>query len=333
MKSEGHAKGRYARVPRQLPLKAWGAILKRFGLSFLDDHLSLVAAGVAYWSLLALFPALALFVSLYGLFADAGTAADQARSLATFLPADATQFLYDEMVRVAEAGNTGLGLGAVASFSLALWGSNRSMKAVFEALNIAYRERETRNLVKVNLLGLAFTVGFILFGVVTVVLVVVVPPVLEGFRLGRGIEATVSLLRWPILFVGMAVGTGLLYRFGPSRAPARLPWLSWGAGLAGLLWLGASALISWYAASFADFNKTYGSLGAVVVLQTWIWLTALVVIAGAKLNAEAEHQTRVDTTTGAPAPLGERGAYVADTIPAGERPAPVLGRERTPKRG
>lgn len=328
MRSEGHARGRYARVPRQFPLKAWVAILKRFGLSFLDDHLSLVAAGVAYWSLLALFPALALFVSLYGLFADAAQAAEQARSLATFLPDDAVQFLYDEMTRVASARTTSLSLGAVVSFSLALWGSNRSMKAIFEALNVAYRERETRNLVKVNLLGLAFTVGFIAFGVVTVILVVVVPPLLQGFYLGRGIEATLSLLRWPILFAGMVAGTGLLYRYGPSRAKPRLAWISWGAVLAGLLWLGASALISWYAASFADFGKTYGSLGAVVVLQTWIWLTALVVIAGAKLNAEAEHQTRIDTTTGRPKPMGERDAYVADTVPASERPEPMLGKER-----
>ena len=328
MSRAAHGLGRYARAPRHLPPKAWWRILKRFGLSFLDDHLSLVAAGVAYWSLLALFPALALFVSIYGLIADAGQAAEQARSLAGFLPQDAAQFLYDEMVRVADTADTSLGLSAVISFSLALWGSNRSMKAVFEALNVAYRERETRNIVEVNLLGLAFTFGFILFGVLTVVLVVIVPPLLEGYRLGRGIEATVSLLRWPILFVGMASGTALLYTFGPSRRAPRFAWVSWGAVLAGALWLAASGLISWYAASFADFNKTYGSLGAVVVLQTWIWLTALVVIAGAKLNAEAEHQTRVDTTRGAPRPMGERGARVADTLPADERSPPVMGAER-----
>ena len=320
--------GRYARTPSHLPLKAWGSILKRFGLSFLDDHLSLIAAGVAYWSLLALFPALALFVSLYGLFADPGQAADQALALATFLPDDASVFLYDEMTRVAGAQATTLGLSALVSLLLALWGSNRSMKAIFEALNVAYREREKRNIVLVNLLGLAFTMGFILFGVVTVVLVVAVPPLLEGYRLGRGIEATVGLLRWPILFGGMVTGTSLLYRYGPSRARARQSWITWGAVLAGLLWLGASSLISWYAASFADFNKTYGSLGAVIVLQTWIWLTALVVIAGAKLNAEAEHQTSIDTTIGPREPMGERGAYVADTLPRKGRPDPILGAER-----
>ena len=328
MSRAAQALGHYARAPRHIPLRAWWRILKRFGLSFLDDHLSLVAAGVAYWSLLALFPSLALFVSLYGLFADPAQAADQARVLAEVLPRDATEFLYQEMTRVAGAAESKLTLGAAVSLALALWGSNRSMKAVFEALNVAYRERETRNLLKINLLGFVFTLGFILFGVLTVVLVVVVPPLFEGARLGSGLEATVNLLRWPILFGGMVAGTGLLYAFGPCRTRPRIVWITWGALLAGLLWLAASALISWYAASFADFNKTYGSLGAVVVLQTWLWLTALVVIAGAKLNAEAEHQTRVDTTAGPPKPMGERGARVADTLARTERAPPILGAER-----
>ena len=326
--SRGPAPGRRARFPRELPWRAWLSILKRFGLSFLDDHLSLVAAGVAYWSLLALFPAIALFVSLYGLFADPQQAAEQALTMAEILPDDAARVLYDEMVRVADASGGALGLSALFSFLLALWGSNRSMKAIFEALNVAYRERETRNLIVVNLLGLAFTFGFILFGVVTVLLVVAVPPLLEGLQLRAGFETAISMLRWPILFAGMGTGTALLYTYGADRTAAKLPWVTWGSMLAGLLWLGASALISWYAASFADFNKTYGSLGAVVVLQTWIWLTALVVIAGAKLNAEAEHQTAVDTTRGPQEPMGERGAHVADTLPHGERPEPMLGRAR-----
>ena len=320
--------GRNAVLPREMGWRAWWQVLKRFGASFLDDHLSLVAAGVAYWSLLALYPALVLFVSLYGLFADSATAADQAIALAGVLPDDAADFVYEEMTRIAAASGGSLSVSALVSVSLTLWGSNRCMKAVFEALNVAYRERETRNLVWINVLGLMFTLGFILFGVVSVVLVVAVPPALEALRLGGAFETALSLARWPILFGGMFVGTTLLYTFGPDRNAPRFAWVSWGSLLAGLLWLAASGLISWYAASFADFNKTYGSLGAVVVLQTWIWLTALVVITGAKLNAEAEHQTAVDTTRGRPKPMGQRGAHVADTLPKDGRPDPVMGRER-----
>lgn len=320
--------GRDAVLPRQMGWRAWWAVFKRFGASFLDDHLSLVAAGVAYWSMLALFPALALFVSLYGLFADPAQAADQAIAMASVLPDDAADVLYDEMTRVAGASGGSLSLSALVSVALTLWGSNRCMKAVFEALNVAYRERETRNIVWINILGLCFTLGFILFGVLSVVLVVAVPPALQALRLGGGFETVLTFLRWPILFGGMFAGTTLLYTFGPDRKAARFAWVSWGSTLAGFLWLGASGLISWYAASFADFNKTYGGLGAVVILQTWMWLTALVVIVGAKLNAEAEHQTAVDTTRGRPKPMGERGAHVADTLPKDGRPEPIMGSER-----
>ncbi len=287
---------------------------RRFGQGFLSDHLMLVAAGVAYYSLLALFPAVALFVSLYGLVADPAQAAEQALSLSGILPGDAAVFLYEEMTRVASADKSSLGLAGLVSFSVALWGSNRTMKSMFEALNIAYRERERRNIVLVNLLGFAFTLGYLAFAALTVVLVVAVPPLLQALRLPGAAEMTLSLLRWPVLFLAMFAATSVLYRYGADREPPRLSWIRPGAVLASLLWLVASALISWYAASFADFNKTYGSLGAVVLLQTWIWVTALIILAGGKLNAEAEHQTAVDTTTGAPLPMGERGAVVADTL-------------------
>jgi membrane protein len=306
--------GRGAIVPRHLPVRAWGVILRRFGASFLDRHMGLIAAGVAYWSLLALFPAIALFVSVYGLLADPMAAAEQGIALAAILPDQAAEFVYQQMVRFASAPKPTLGLASLISLALAIWGSLRSMKAIFEALNVAYQEKEKRNLLKINGLALVFTLGFILFGVVTLFLVVALPPLLQGLELSLTTERLISLTRWPLLFFGMVGGTVLLYRYGPSREGARIAWISWGAILSGLLWLLASFLISWYASSFADFNKTYGSLGAVVVLQTWMWVTALVVITGASLNAEAEHQTAVDTTTGPPKPMGERGAFVADTL-------------------
>ena len=256
-----------------------------------------------------------MFVSLYGLFADRATAAEQARNLASVLPPDAAGFLYDEMTRVAAAPAGRLGLAGLISFVVVLWGANRSMKAMIEALNVAYGERETRSLLRVNLEALGFTLGFVVFGLLSVVLVVAVPPLLDAIRLGPVLEPALSLARWPLLFGGMMIGTALLYRYGPDRTPPKLIWVTPGSIAAGVLWLLASSLISWYAGSFADFDKTYGSLGAVVVLQTWIWVTALVVITGAKINAEAEHQTARDSTVGPPKPMGERGAVVADSCP------------------
>ena len=315
------ARGRKAVLPRELSPRAWGDVLRRFGASFLDDHLALVAAGVAYWSVLALFPALALFVSLYGLFADPGTAADQARFLGAVVPPAAADFLFAEMTRVAAAPAPKLGLTGLVSFALVLWGANKAMKAMFEALNVAYHEKEKRNLLVINVQSLAFTFAYILFGAVSVMLVVVVPPVLDRLYLGW-LEVVIGFLRWPILFAGMMVGTAILYRYGPSRTAPRLAWVTWGAVAAGLLWLAVSGLLSWYASSLTDFDKTYGPLGALVLLQTWVWASSVVVLTGAKLNAEAEHQTSRDTTVGKPAPMGFRGAVVADTVAPIPRPAP-----------
>ena len=311
--------GRNADRPHRIPLRGWWHVLRRLGASFLDDHLALIAAGVAYWTQLALFPAIALFISLYGLVADPYQAADQARSLAVFLPEDAAKLVYDEMTRVASVPAPSASLASLVSLILTLWGSNRAMKAIIEALNVAYKEREKRNLILINLQAMMFTLGFLVFGVLSIALVVALPAALEAMHLGFAGTA-LAAIRWPILFLGMAVGTTILYRYAPSREPARISWLTPGSVVAGLLWVLASTVISWYAASFADFNKTYGSLGALVILQTWLWVTALAVITGAKINAEAEHQTKIDTTTGRPKPLGERGAVVADSL------APLPGR-------
>lgn len=307
-------RGRDALKPRHLPLRGWLDVLRRFGAGFLDDHLMLVAAGVAYYSLLALFPAVGLFVSAYGLIADVGQAAEQARSLAGILPDDAVEFVYMEMTRVASAPPRSLGFAGLISLGITIWGAGRTMRSLFEAMNIAYKEKERRNILVINVLGAAFTLGMIAFAAVTVLLVVAVPPLLSALALPGPLEAAVSLVRWPILFGGMFLGTALLYRMGPDRESPRIAWLSPGSLLAATLWLAASGLISWYASSFGSFNKTYGSLGAVVLLQFWVWATVLIVLVGAKFNAEAEHQTAVDTTTGRPLPMGERGAVVADEL-------------------
>jgi membrane protein len=307
-------RGRAAYAPFQIPLQGWLDIALRFWKGFNNDNLILVAAGVAYFSLLAVFPSIVLFVSIYGLIADPGTAADHAASLAAVLPPLAAEFIFAEMGRVASAGKGGLSLVSIISFLVAVFGSGRAAKAMFQALNVAYGERETRNLLIINVLGLIFTFGFLIAGVLAISLVVVLPPLLRELALPVGAETAISIIRWPLLFFGMVAITSLLYRFGPDREPARMKWLNLGAVASSVLWLLASGLISLYARNIADFSATYGTFGAIILLQTWLWATALVVLVGAKLNAETEHQTARDTTTGPPEPIGHRGAQVADHL-------------------
>ncbi|NNU16596.1 YihY/virulence factor BrkB family protein [Parvularcula sp. ZS-1/3] len=307
-------RGRLARKPLGIPLAGWGDILLRFWRGFNNDNLVLVAAGLAYFTLLAIFPSVILFVSLYGIFADPLTAADHASGLAGVLPPLAAEFILSEITRVAEADHGGLSLVSLVSFVIIVFGAGRAARATFQALNVAYGERERRNLLQINILALAFTLGFILAGVVALTLVVAFPALISALSLPLKAESAIVFLRWPMLFFGMIVATSILYRYGPCRAEAQLQWLSLGSVAASLLWVLSSLLISFYASKITDFSATYGAFGAVLLLQMWLWATALMVLVGAKINAEAEHQTAYDTTTGPEQPIGERGAVVADEL-------------------
>ncbi|MCQ8186047.1 YihY/virulence factor BrkB family protein [Parvularcula maris] len=307
-------RGREAQGPADIPTKGWLDIALRFWRGFNNDNLVLVAAGVAYFTLLAVFPSIVLFVSIYGLIADPASAANHAGRLAGVLPPLASEFIFSEMGRVASAGKGGLSLVSLISFAVAIFGAGRAAKAMFQALNVAYGEREDRNIIVINLLGILFTFGFLIAAVVGISMIVVLPPLLEALALPGGAETAISIVRWPILFFGMVAATSVLYRFGPSREPPRFRWLSLGAVAAALLWMLVSGLISYYASNITDFSATYGTFGAVILLQMWLWATALVVLVGAKLNAETEHQTAEDTTTGVPEPIGRRGARVADHL-------------------
>ena len=306
-------RGRDAASPFALPLKGWKDVLARTWKEFNDDQIAAVAGGVTFFGLLALFPAMAAFVSLYGLFADVGQAREQLRLLAGFLPHDILVFVGDEMVRIAGGEHATLGLTFAVSLLFSLWSANGAVKAMFHGLNIAYEERETRGLVKLNLISLAFTLGGIVFAILAVTGVVVAPVALGYLGLDAGASG-LALLRWPALLVILVMGLSLLYRYGPSRQRPRWLWLTPGGLAAGLLWVGASLLFSWYVANFAHYDRTYGSLGAVIGFMFWLWYSTIIVLFGAELNAELEHQTAVDTTTGAPLPLGARGAKMADTL-------------------
>jgi membrane protein len=188
------------------------------------------------------------------------------------------------------------------------------MKSLFDTLNIVYGEKEKRGLLKLNAISLSFTLAGILFVISALGAVVVIPVVLNFIGLSNFADLMLRIARWPAMFVAVALALALIYRYGPSREAPQWRWITWGSAAAAVLWLVASALFSWYAASFGKFNETYGSLGAVIGFMTWLWISAIVILLGAELDAEMEHQTARDTTTGSPQPMGRRGATMADTV-------------------
>ncbi len=313
-----HDRGRSATAPQEIPAKGWKDILWRVWGEIQKDRILAVAAGVTFYALLALFPAIAAFVSIYGLVADAATISQHLTKLSGLLPGGALDVIGEQVKRISSQGSQTLSLTLAGSLLFSLWSANAGMKAMIDALNIAYEEDEKRGFIRLNLVSLAFTLGAMLFMMLAVAAIVVIPIVLKFIGLGRIAEVLVSLSRWPLMLVAVAVGLALLYRFGPSRARAQWRWVTWGSGVAAVLWIVVSVLFSWYAANFGNYNETYGSLGAVIGFMTWIWISTIVILAGAELNAEIEHQTAVDSTTDAPRPLGARGAAMADTVGAAQ---------------
>jgi membrane protein len=307
-------RGRSADTPTEIPARGWKDILWRTYEEFNKDRVMSVAAGVTYYALLALFPAIAALVSIYGLFADPGTIQDHLNTLSGVLPSGALDIIREQVTRIASQGGGTLGFGFVFGLGLSLWSSNAGMKAIFDALNIVYGEDEKRSFIKLNLLSLSFTLGAIAFILIALAGIIVLPIVLNFIGLGSGTEWLVSLARWPILLIGVIFGLSLIYRFGPSRDKAEWRWVTPGGIVAAVLWLAVSMLFSWYVANFGSYNETYGSLGAVIGFMTWIWLSTIVVLLGAEINAEMEHQTAKDTTEGTHQPMGTRGARMADTI-------------------
>jgi membrane protein len=308
------ANGRAAARPSEIPPRGWWDILRRTASQASEDRLMTEAAGITFYVLLALFPALAALVSLYGLVADPVTVQAHLNTLSDIVPGGGMQIIEEQVQRVAQSAGGSLGLGALLGLGVSLWSSNKAAKALFDALNVVYEEREKRGFIKLTAITLLFTLGMIAFAVLTMLGVVAVPVVLGLVGLDGRAEAWLSFGRWPLLLVLSSLVLACLYRWGPSRESARWRWVSWGSAFAALAWLGGSAAFSWYVAHFGNYNETYGSLGAVVGFMTWIWISATVVLLGAELNAEMEHQTAEDTTTAPEQPMGQRGAVMADSV-------------------
>lgn len=309
-------RGRLASAPSEIPARGWKDILLRVFHNISEHRIVNLAAGMTFYSLLAIFPAIAALVAVYGLFADPATLSADLEKLSGLLPGGAIEVIRDQLARVvAQRGGT-LGVTFIVSLAISLWSANAAMKSLFDTLNIVYAEREKRGLIELNAISLAFTVGGIAFMLLALGAMVVLPPALQYVGLSEITEWLLRVGRWPALFIVLTFALAVIYRHGPSRAKALWRWISWGSALAALAWLIVSILFSWYAESFGSFNRTYGSLGAVIGFMTWIWLSAIVILIGAELDAEMEHQTARDSTTGPPKPLGARQATMADTIGA-----------------
>ena len=308
----GH--GRLSGTPLQIPWAGWRDILWRTYVRSGEDRLLAIAAGVVFYGLLALFPALTALVSCYGLFADPSTIGANLQTLSLMLPEGSFQIVQDQIARVLDQGSTALGATFLFGLGLAVWSANAGVKAVIDALNVVDGEREKRSFIQLNLLSLAFTSGGIAALLLMVGAVVAFPLALDHLSLAPAIQSIATLARWPLLFAILLAALGVLYRFGPSRRAARWQWLSVGTLAASLLWIAGSSLLSWYLSNFGNYNATYGSLGAAIGLMMWMWMSAIIVLFGAELNSEIEHQTARDTTVGHPKPLGACSAVMADTL-------------------
>jgi membrane protein len=309
-------RGRQADAPSAIPKKGWKDIAVRVKDSLRDDQVSLLAAGVAFFTLLALAPALAAVVSIYGLVTTPAEASKQIADFTTALPKDARSLLADQVKTVAGGNPRGLGIALVIGVLLSLWTASGGMKQLIEAVNVAYDESETRKFLRLRGLALLFTLGMIFVFVATLGLLAVLPAVVNS---SAG-QVVANVVRWPLLAVLMAAALAVLYRYAPDRDNPKLRWVTWGAGIATLLWVLGSVLFTIYVSNFGHYNKTYGSLGAVVVLLLWLYLSAFIILLGAEINAEMELQTAKDTTKGPEQPMGTRQAYAADKLgPASDK--------------
>ncbi|MBP0617815.1 YihY/virulence factor BrkB family protein [Jiella mangrovi] len=308
------ARGLDAASPGEIPPAGWKDVLWRIYQEISDDRVMLIAAGVTYYLLLAMVPALSALVSVYGLFADPSTIQQQISMLSSFVPGGGMDIIGEQLTRLSQQDNATLGVTFVISLALALWSANAGMKALFEAMNVAYDEHEERGFVKLTLISLAFTLAAVVSAILFIVVVVLLPIVLEFVGLGQSTEWLVRIASYVGMAVVVSLAVASLYRWGPCRANAQWKWITPGVILTMMLVMIVSVLFSWYVANFGSYNKTYGSLGALIGFMTWIWISSTILIIGGELNSEMEHQTARDTTTGPERPLGQRGAYMADHV-------------------
>jgi membrane protein len=307
-------RGRRAVQPSQIPGSGWLDILWRVKEQLTDDRVSILAAGIAFYALLSVFPAIAAIISLWALVFDPLDMALQISEVARYLPPEAAGLIEQQAREIGDNTPTGLSLTALGSLAVALFVASKGVRGLIIALNLVYGEEERRGLMGRLLVVAALTLGLIVLTLVTIVFVALFPLAIGLLGLEGPPVRLIGLLRWSALLLLMMLVIAVLYRFAPYRRSPRWEWVSVGTITATLLWLAGSAGLSFYVGRMATLSELYGSLGAVVVLMLWFWLSAFVVLLGAEINGEMERQTRRDTTVGESRPIGERGAFVADTL-------------------
>ncbi len=279
-------------TPAHIPAAGWKAIALRTKEQVKSDAVSILAGGVAFYAVLALFPAMVALLSIYGLVSGPADVARQIDDLSAGLPTEVRDLIVYQLESVSSSSGSSLSIGLAFSVIAAMWAASKGMKALMDAINVAYDEDESRGFVKVRVLAYGFTVGGVLLVVMTVAAITILPAL--GDQLGPAGRVTAGIVRWPILGAVMLLGLATIYRFAPSRENPRWEWVSPGSITAAVLWVTGSALFAVYVDNFGNYNETYGSIGAVVVLMLWLYLTSFVVLLGAELNGEAERQVRID---------------------------------------
>jgi membrane protein len=309
-----------AQSPAQIPWAGWKQILKRSWAEHNADNMPIIAGGVAFFGFLAIFPALIASISIYGLVASPETVTEQVEGFSSQLPDEAATLITEQLTAITENSGSALTFGLITSILAALWSASGGVGNVVTAVNLAYDEVEARSFVKRKLLSLGLTFGAIAFVLVTLTLVAVVPAVLEELPLGVVGTVLAQIARWGLLLLVFAGSLAVLYRVAPDRDAPQMRWVSLGSIVVTLVWAAVSIGFSLYVNNFGSYDKTYGAIAGVIVLMLWLYLTCYLVLLGAEINAETEHQTAVDTTDGDPRPMGERGALVADTLPENAEP-------------
>ena len=310
------ARGRHAETPTDIPRKGWKDIAFRIKDEIVADHVGLVAAGVAFYGLLALFPAITACMAIAGIMTEPQGIVDQLQKIGQLMPEQAADIIIGQATSVAGSNDGGLGLAAILGILLAIYSASKGTASLMEGMNVAYDEEEKRGFIRLNLLKLALTVFLIVGFLLGIGVAMVLPAVLGNFGFGVVFEWVARAASWGVLVVLTVVGLAVLYRYGPSREEPEWLWVTPGAMLATLLWVVGSVGFAFYVGNFANYNETFGTLGGVIVLLMWLWLSAYVVLLGAEVDSEMEAQTRTDTTTGPDEPMGERGAVKADRLGA-----------------
>lgn len=304
-----------AEKPTQLSLEGWKQIGKRIYSELTVDHIAIVAAGVAFYFFLALFPTFIAAISIFGLLMEPVQIQQQISEVAHILPEQSSQMISNILEGIAEKSGKTLGWSLILSILFSLWSAQQGTKAVFEGINVAYDEIDERGFFKYNGLTLLFTLGGIVIGIICTMIVVVFPAIIESINLSDyGIESIVPWVRWPVMALIIMVVLAITYKIAPDRRNPQFRWVSWGAAIATILWLAVSILFSFYISNFGSYDKMYGSFAAVIILMLWFFITAFVILLGAEINSEMEHQTRNDTTIGKERPMGQRNAYHADHV-------------------